>query len=64
MLLFVTIEIKSPRQFIGESRFIIDKGFDMDSCYSSIAQQDPKGWFSCTGFIFGDPGGLRGRLRT
>jgi hypothetical protein len=37
-LSLVTIEIKIARQYIGESRFIIDKGFDMDSGYSSIGQ--------------------------
>src|SRR5215211_107553 len=62
--LFVTIEIEIAGDFVGKSCFVIDKAFEMDSRYASIGQQDPKRWFSCTGFIFRDPGRLNGMLRT
>ena len=61
----VTPEIKVAGDFVGENGFVIDKAFEMDQRHSSIGQQDRQRWFSCAGFIFGDPrpSGLKGMLR-
>ncbi len=62
----MTTEIKVARDFVGKSRFVINQALDVYSGHSSVGEQDCERRFSCTGFIFGDPGprGSKGMLRS
>ena len=57
-------EAEITREFVRQSRVVVDETFEVDPSYAAVVQQHPERRFPDARFVFGDPAGRKRMLRT